>query len=85
LAIADLQEVLKVWEGLGHYRRAEYLHPAARVAVANDQGKLPVEASALQKLPGVGSYTAAAVPSIAFGRRELALDGNAVGVLSRCL
>ncbi len=52
LAVADLREMLKVWEGLGYYRRAEYLHPAARVAVADHQGKFPLEASALQKLPG---------------------------------
>jgi A/G-specific adenine glycosylase len=84
LARADLDEVLKAWEGLGYYRRARMLHRAAG-AVMERGGTLPTTAAELRRLPGIGEYTAGAVASIAFGRREPAVDGNARRVLSRIL
>jgi A/G-specific adenine glycosylase len=81
LAAASEQDVLGLWSGLGYYRRARYLHRAAqRVA---EQGAFPDTARGLRELPGVGAYTAAAVASIAFGRDELAVDGNLRRVVAR--
>ncbi|MGD1993120.1 MAG: A/G-specific adenine glycosylase [Anaerolineae bacterium] len=83
LAKASLEEVLKVWEGLGYYARARHLHAAARQVVREHGGRLPETFEELIALPGVGSYTAGAVASIAFGAPVVALDGNASRVLSR--
>lgn len=83
LARAELDEVLKAWEGLGYYARARHLHRAARRIARDRDGRLPRQPSELQELPGVGPYTAGAVASIAFGRREPAVDGNARRVLAR--
>ncbi len=83
LAAADLQEVLRSWEGLGYYARARNLHRAARLVVAESGGKLPASYEALRKLPGLGPYTAAAVASIAYGEPVPAVDGNVLRVLAR--
>ncbi len=83
LAMAPQQDVLNLWEGLGYYSRARNLHKAAQVIVEEYAGFLPKEAAKLQKLPGIGRYTAAAVASIAFGQDEAALDGNIRRVLAR--
>ena len=83
LAAADEDEVLKLWEGLGYYARARNLRRAARVVVAEYDGRFPDTASELRRLPGVGPYTAGALASFAFGRPEPAIDGNARRVLSR--
>jgi len=83
LAAADLEEVLRVWEGLGYYARARNLHRAARLVVA--QGGFPTTVEGWRQLPGVGPYTAAAVASIAFGEEALALDGNVLRVGARLL
>ena len=83
LASADEDEVLKVWEGLGYYARARNLRRTARLVVAEYGCRLPDTAPELRRLPGVGPYTAGAVASLAFGRREPAIDGNARRVLSR--
>jgi len=85
LARATDQEVLKVWQGLGYYRRARNLHAAARAVVRNHGGRVPDDPAAFAALPGVGRYTAGAVMSIAFGRPLAALDGNAVRVIARWL
>lgn len=82
LAAAELDEVLKHWEGLGYYRRARMLHRAA-VEVRDRGGTLPDTAEGLKGLPGIGDYTAGAVASIAFGRPEPAVDGNVRRVLAR--
>lgn len=82
LAAADLSEVLGLWAGLGYYRRARMLHQAAAELVK--QGKeIPSTARELQKLPGIGRYTAGAIASIAFGKRAPILDGNVIRVLAR--
>jgi len=83
LARADLQDVLKVWEGMGYYARARNLHRAASV-VANDYGgRIPNSWEDLRSLPGIGDYTAAAVLSIAFNQPYPVVDGNVKRVLAR--
>ncbi|MBS3733824.1 MAG: A/G-specific adenine glycosylase [Phycisphaerae bacterium] len=83
LAAAPLDEVLRLWEGLGYYARARNLHAAAKMLVAERGGRLPDSGEALRALPGVGDYTAGAVASIAFARPEPVLDGNVARVLCR--
>jgi len=86
LAASDLDELLRAWEGLGYYARARNLRRTARELVARSGGgraSLPSTAAALRELPGIGPYTAGAVASIAFGRSEPAVDGNARRVLAR--
>ena len=83
LAGADLDGVLKAWEGLGYYGRARNLHRAANDVVARFGGRLPDDPDALRSLPGIGPYMAGAVASIAFGRPEPVLDGNVIRVLTR--
>lgn len=83
LSEASVEEVLRLWTGLGYYRRARYLHRAAQIVVAEHEGRLPESAAALQELPGVGPYTAGAIASIAFGQAEPVVDGNVRRVLSR--
>ncbi|MDQ7028995.1 MAG: A/G-specific adenine glycosylase [Ardenticatenia bacterium] len=85
LAKASLDDVLKLWEGLGYYARARKLHEAARLVVEEHGGQLPASAEALMALPGIGPYTAGAIASIAFGQRAVALDGNGRRVLARLL
>jgi A/G-specific adenine glycosylase len=83
LADSELADVLKAWEGLGYYARARNLHKAAREILSNPIKKLPTDFDELKKLPGIGSYTAAAISSIVAGRPIPVLDGNVVRVLSR--
>lgn len=83
LAKADIDEVLKLWEGLGYYARARNFHKAARIVMEKHAGALPATLDELRSLPGVGPYTASAVASIAFGVRTGAIDGNVKRVLSR--
>jgi len=83
LARAPLEEVLALWSGLGYYRRARQLHAAARRIA--DHGEFPRTIDRLLELPGVGSYTAAAVASIAFGVAVPVLDGNVERVMARRL
>lgn len=83
LAKADEQEVLALWSGLGYYRRARMLHKAAQTVVTGHAGRMPTTAAELRKLPGIGSYTAAAIASIAHGERIAVVDGNVERVLSR--
>jgi A/G-specific adenine glycosylase len=85
LAEAPLDDVLKVWEGCGYYARARNLRRAAIQLVRNDSGQLPQSAALLQKLPGIGPYTSAAIASIAFGQAVPVLDGNVERVLCRLL
>jgi A/G-specific adenine glycosylase len=85
LADATLDDVLKVWEGLGYYSRARNLHKAARQIVADHGGKLPEDMEALRALPGIGPYTAGAIASIAFDQPAPVLDGNIIRVLSRLI
>lgn len=83
LAKSHEQDVLRAWEGLGYYSRARNLHRSARMVMTEYAGQLPSTTEELQKLPGIGRYTAGAIASIAFGRDAPALDGNIRRVLSR--
>ncbi len=83
LARARIDTVLKLWEGLGYYSRARNLHRAAQEIVARFGGHLPPSREKLLTLPGIGRYTAGAIASIAFDRREPLVDGNVTRVLCR--
>jgi A/G-specific adenine glycosylase len=83
LAAADETQVLRQWEGLGYYRRARQLHAAAKKIVSDHGGRFPTDAAELQKLPGIGRYTAGAIASIAFGKRTPILEANTIRLLSR--
>jgi len=83
LAAAPLQDVLKVWEGLGYYARARNLHKAAQFIIKELDGEIPKDYATFRKLPGVGDYSTAAVHSIAFNAPYAAVDGNIKRVLAR--
>ena len=83
LAAAPLSEVLRLWSGLGYYRRAHMLHSAAQVVIAEHAGAFPTDAQTLVALPGIGRSTAAAVAAFARGERGAILDGNVKRVLAR--
>jgi A/G-specific adenine glycosylase len=83
LALADEQDVLAEWSGLGYYRRARMLHKAAQFVASQFNGNLPPAADELKKLPGIGAYTAAAIASIAHGEAVAVVDGNVERVLCR--
>src|SRR5438046_6414493 len=83
LGAASLDDVLRMWAGLGYYSRARNLHACA-VAVRRDHGgAFPDTERGLRALPGIGPYTAAAIAAIAFGRRTMPVDGNIERVVSR--
>ena len=83
LGTASLDDVLRMWAGLGYYSRARNLHACA-VAVRRDHGGVfPDTEEGLRTLPGIGPYTAAAIAAIAFGRRTMPVDGNIERVVSR--
>ncbi len=83
LAAVPLEEVLKLWQGLGYYSRARNLHAAAQTVMQRWGGQMPRRAADLQTLKGIGRYTAGAIASIAFGEATPVLDGNAMRVLTR--
>ena len=83
LAEAPDELLMKCWEGLGYYSRARNLKKAAQVIVEEYGGKLPASRDELLKLPGIGSYTAGAIASIAYEMAAPAVDGNVLRVLSR--
>ncbi len=85
LAVAKESEVLRLWEGLGYYRRARGLHAAAKQIVAEHQGEIPRDVATLMSLPGIGRYTAGAIASIAFGQRAPILEANTIRLLARLL
>jgi A/G-specific adenine glycosylase len=83
LGRASLDDVLRMWAGLGYYSRARNLHACA-VAVRRDHGGVfPGTEEGLRALPGIGPYTAATIAAIAFGRRTMPVDGNIERVVSR--
>ena len=83
LAAAPEAEVLRLWAGLGYYSRARNLQGAAKKIVAEHGGEFPRSAEHALALPGIGSYTSAAILSIAFGERHAVLDGNVARVIAR--
>ena len=83
LAAAPLDEVLRLWAGLGYYARARNLHACAKAVVERYCGEFPSEESELVALPGIGPYSAAAIAAMAFGARTAAIDANGERVLAR--
>ncbi len=83
LADASEDDVLHAWQGLGYYSRARRLLAGARAVVERHGGRLPEDVDGLRALPGIGPYTAGAIASIAFGKREPVVDGNVRRVLCR--
>lgn len=84
-ALAETREdkLLKLWEGLGYYNRARNLQAAAKTIMEKYGGEIPEEYKELQKLKGIGSYTAGAIASIAYGKPVPAVDGNVLRVMKR--
>ena len=85
LASAPVDDVLKQWEGMGYYSRARNLHKTARLLVGEHHGRFPRTCKDLQKLPGIGPYTAAAIASLAFNEDAAVVDGNVIRVLTRLM
>jgi len=83
LADAAPEEVLRLWSGLGYYSRARHLHRAAQHVVEHHGGRFPRTLAEIERLPGIGRSTAAAIASFAFGARAAILDGNVKRVLAR--
>ena len=83
LASAPEDEVLKLWEGLGYYRRARNLHKGAQQVAAEFGGAMPSDVKELLKISGIGEYTAGAIASIAYDQPVPAVDGNVIRVVSR--
>lgn len=85
LAAADQSEVLKLWEGLGYYRRARQLHAAAGEVVEKHGGKFPTDFENVLALPGIGRYTAGAILSISLDQKLPILEGNTIRLFARLL
>jgi A/G-specific adenine glycosylase len=85
LARADEEQVLRLWEGLGYYRRARQLHRAAQLIVAEHGGEFPRDMEKALRLPGIGRYTAGAILSIAYDIPQPILEANTIRVYSRLL
>jgi A/G-specific adenine glycosylase len=83
LALAPEEEVLRLWQGLGYYSRARNLHFCAKMIWFDLGGKFPTTYKELLELKGVGTYTAAAISSFAFGEVKAVVDGNVFRVLAR--
>ena len=83
LGRASLDDVLRMWAGLGYYSRARNLHACAVAVLRDHGGVFPDTEAGLRSLPGIGPYTAAAIAAIAFGRRTMPVDGNIERVVSR--
>jgi A/G-specific adenine glycosylase len=83
LAAAPRDDVLKAWAGLGYYARARNLHACAQVLVDEHNGIFPASAEELQKLPGIGPYTSAAIAAICFDEQVAVVDGNVDRVVAR--
>ncbi|MEP6795242.1 MAG: A/G-specific adenine glycosylase [Saprospiraceae bacterium] len=83
LASASIDQVMRLWQGLGYYTRARNLHKAARHIVENLDSHFPDTYEGLLALPGIGPYSAAAISSFAFGRRHVVVDGNVKRLIAR--
>lgn len=83
LADAELDEVLRLWAGLGYYARARHLHQAARILRDRHGGEMRLDIAVLQGLPGIGRSTAGAILALADGQRQPILDGNVKRLLAR--
>jgi len=80
---AEMDDLLKIWEGLGYYRRVHNIKKAAEIVQKEFAGQFPKSTTALKELPGIGEYIAGAISSIAFGADAAALDANGIRVIAR--
>tara|TARA_Y100000768_G_scaffold184785_1_gene138342 strand:+ start:639 stop:1709 length:1071 start_codon:yes stop_codon:yes gene_type:complete len=85
VSLSNLDSLLKLWEGLGYYKRCNNFYKATKIVVSDFNSKIPKEKSQFMSLPGVGEYTASAVLSIAFNKPYPVLDGNVKRVMSRII
>ena len=85
VAKVNIDEALKMWEGLGYYKRCRNFHSAAKIIVSKHNGMIPDSYNILLSLPGVGNYVASAILSIAFNKKFAAIDTNLNRVISRIL
>ena len=85
VSLSNLDILLKLWEGLGYYKRCNNFYKATKIVVSDFNSKIPKEKSQFMSLPGVGDYTASAVLSIAFNKAYPVLDGNVKRVMSRII
>ena len=85
LANANESDVLKLWEGLGYYRRARQMHAAARMVVEQHHGQFPTEPESVMALPGIGRYTANAILSISEDQQLPILEGNTIRLFARLM
>jgi len=83
LSATNNRRVLKLWEGLGYYRRARNLHKTAKILIKKYNGKLPKKFEEIKKLPGVGEYTARALLALVYNQSHIPFDGNIERVFSR--
>ncbi len=83
LANAEIDDILKVWQGLGYYSRARNMHKAAKEVIHIYNGVFPASSSELMKLKGIGLYTSAAISSICFDEKVPVVDGNVIRLISR--
>ncbi len=85
LSKTNEKEILKIWEGLGYYRRAKNLLACSKVLVNKYQSKLPKSLDEIKKLPGIGEYTGNALLGLVYNKPTIAIDGNVKRVFSRIL
>lgn len=83
LAAASQDDVLRQWQGLGYYSRARNLHDAVQEVQAKYGGRVPDTKKEVRALKGVGDYTAGAILSLAYGKKEAAVDGNVLRIFAR--
>jgi A/G-specific adenine glycosylase len=83
LSTSNNKKILKLWEGLGYYRRAKNLHKTAQILIKKYNGKLPKKFEKIKKLPGIGEYTANALLALVYNQPRIPFDGNIKRVFSR--
>ena len=83
LSTSNEKTILKLWEGLGYYRRAKNLHKTSKILIKKYNGKIPKSFEKLKELPGIGDYTANVLLALIYNQPRVALDGNVKRVLSR--
>ena len=83
LSATSGKKVLKLWEGLGYYRRSKNLHATAKILIKKNKGKLPKEFKEIIKLPGIGDYTANALLALIYNQPRIPFDGNVKRVFLR--
>jgi A/G-specific adenine glycosylase len=83
LANSSEKKILKLWEGLGYYRRAKNLHLSSKILIKKYKGKIPNNFEGLKELPGIGDYTANILLALIYNQPRIGLDGNVKRVLFR--